>query len=141
MHARYRTHPGVAKKLVPCNPGVISMSSRIDEEPRIVLPPLGPEADTLDAMLALRAAETPETLAFAAAGDEGGESLSYGRLRREAEALAGGLAGLGIEPGDRVALLLPAGLGFIRAFFALQRLSAVPCALDPGAPPATCARR
>ncbi|HYG63730.1 MAG TPA: AMP-binding protein, partial [Thermoanaerobaculia bacterium] len=99
---------------------------------------LGPEVDTLAAMLARRADETPETLAFAQVG---GESLGYGALRRDAEALAGGLAGLGVGPGDRVALLLPAGLDFIRAFFALQRLGAAPCALDPGAPPATCARR
>jgi acyl-CoA synthetase (AMP-forming)/AMP-acid ligase II len=43
--------------------------------------------------------------------------------------------------GDRVALFLPAGLGFIRAFFALQRLAAIPCAFAPGSPPATGARR
>jgi acyl-CoA synthetase (AMP-forming)/AMP-acid ligase II len=91
----------------------------------------------LDAVLASRAANAPDALAFT----EGSESLSYGRLREESEALAGGLAALGVGPGDRVALLLPAGLDFIRAFFALQRLRAVPCAFDPGAPPGAAARR
>jgi acyl-CoA synthetase (AMP-forming)/AMP-acid ligase II len=62
-------------------------------------------------------------------------------IEEDAAALAGGLARLGVGPGDRVALLLPAGLDFVRAFFALQILRAVPCAFDPGAPPETAARR
>ena len=93
------------------------------------LPPLGPEIRTLDAALAHRAAHAPDALAFAA----GGERLTYGGLRADAEALASGLASLGVCRGDRVVLLLPAGLDFIRAFFALQRLGAAPCALDPSA--------
>jgi acyl-CoA synthetase (AMP-forming)/AMP-acid ligase II len=104
---------------------------------RDAIQPLDPEIPTLDAVLARRAAEAPGALAFADAG----ERLSYGRLHAEATALAGGLALLGVGRGDRVALLLPAGLDFIRAFFALQRLAAVPCALDPASPPALCARR
>jgi acyl-CoA synthetase (AMP-forming)/AMP-acid ligase II len=103
----------------------------------MTLSPLGPEISTLDAVLARRAAEAPEALAFAA----GGERLSYAELRAQAESLAAGLAGLTIGRGDRVALLVPAGLDFLRAFFALQRLAAVPCAFDPTAPPATAARR
>lgn len=101
------------------------------------LSPLEPGIRTLDAALASRADAAPEELAFAA----GKERLGYGRLRAEAEALAAGLAGLGVRRGDRVVLLLPAGLDFIRAFFALQRLAAVPCALDPSLAPATAARR
>jgi acyl-CoA synthetase (AMP-forming)/AMP-acid ligase II len=92
---------------------------------------------TLDAALARRAADSPDALAFAA----GGEHLTYGALQADAESLAGGLAGLGIGRGSRVALLLPAGLGFIRTFFALERLAAIPCAFDPKAPPATAACR
>jgi acyl-CoA synthetase (AMP-forming)/AMP-acid ligase II len=92
---------------------------------------------TIDAVLARRAAETPDALAFA----EGNERLSYGRLRAEAGALAGGLARLGVGRGGRVALFLPAGLDFIRAFFALQRLAAIPCAFAPGGPPAANVRR
>ncbi|HVG07551.1 MAG TPA: AMP-binding protein [Thermoanaerobaculia bacterium] len=101
------------------------------------LSPLGPEIRTLDAALAHRAACTPDSLAFAM----GGERLGYGRLRAEAEALASGLSGLGVRRGDRVVLLLPAGLDFIRAFFALQRLGAASCALDPSMAPATAVRR
>ena len=101
------------------------------------LAPLGPEVLTLAAMLAQRAAQAPGALAFA----DGSEALSYGRLQEEAGTLAGGLARLGVRRQDRVALLLPAGLDFLRAFFALQRLAAIPCAFDPQAPPETAARR
>ena len=95
------------------------------------------DLQTIDAVLARRAAETPDALAFA----EGRERLSYGGLRAEAGALAGGLARLGVGRGDRVALFLPAGLDFIRVFFALQRLGAAPCAFAPGGPPAAAVRR
>ena len=92
---------------------------------------------SLDSVLASRAAEAPGGLAFAA----GSESLSYGTLLDEAEALAGGLSRLGVGRQDRVALFLPAGLDFIRVFFALQRLAAIPCAFAPGGPPPAAARR
>ena len=92
---------------------------------------------SLDEALAFRAAEAPGDLAFA----EGAERLTWGELRAEAEALAGGLASLGVGRQERVALFLPAGLGFIRAFFALQRLAAVPCAFAPGGPAPAAARR
>ncbi len=88
-------------------------------------------------MLARRAGETPDALAFG----EGGERLSYGGLHAEAGTLAGGLARLGVGRGDRVVLFLPAGLDFIRVFFALQRLGAAPCAFAPGGPSAAAVRR
>jgi fatty-acyl-CoA synthase len=95
------------------------------------------EAPTLAAALAERARQSPDALAFS----DGSERLSYSALRREVEALAGGLAHLGVGRQDRVALFLPAGLDFIRAFFALQRLAAIPCAFDPNVPAATAVRR
>ncbi|HTG34771.1 MAG TPA: AMP-binding protein [Thermoanaerobaculia bacterium] len=92
---------------------------------------------TIDAVLALRATEIPDALAFA----EGSERLSYGGLQAEAGELAGGLARLGVGRGERVVLFLPAGLDFIRVFFALQRLGAAPCAFAPGGPPSAAVRR
>jgi fatty-acyl-CoA synthase len=87
-------------------------------------------------VLARRAARAPDALAFAADG----ERLTYGGLLAAVEALAGAVARQGIGPGDRIALFIPAGLGFVRAFFALQRLAAVPCAFSPYLPAATAAR-
>ena len=99
--------------------------------------PLEDDVETLDDVLPARARRAPHGLAFAADA----ETVTYGALRTETEALAGGLARLGVGHGDRVAVILPAGLDFVRAFFALQRLGAAPCALNPQAPPATSASR
>jgi len=99
--------------------------------------PLPPEIRTVGEMLAHRVRWSPEALAFAADGAR----LTYAALAADAGALAGGLAALGVERGARVALFLPAGLDFIRFFYALQRLGATPCAFDPKCPPATAARR
>ncbi len=98
---------------------------------------MGADVETLDAVLTARSGNAPTRLAFSAAA----ETVTYAELRAETEALAGGLARLGVACGDRVVLVLPAGLAFIRAFFALQRLAAVPCALDPQVPPRTTAAR
>ena len=45
------------------------------------------------------------------------EPVSYGRLRDEAAAVAGGLRERGVSRGDTVALMLPTGLDFLRSFF------------------------
>lgn len=97
----------------------------------------GRDLDTLSSLLAVRAAGAPDALAFAA----GEESLSYRRLGAAAAGLAGALRAVGVGPGDRVGLSLPGGLGFVRTFFALQHLGAVPCAFDPATPPTTMVRR
>lgn len=98
---------------------------------------LGPDMRTLGALLAQRARWQPDALAFA----EGGEGLTYSGLADAARALAGCIGAVGVRPGSRVALLVPPGLEFIRIFYALQWLGAVPCAFDPRAPAATAARR
>jgi len=98
---------------------------------------IGDDVETLDAVLTARAGDAPGRLAFS----EAAETATYAELRSETAALAGGLARLGVAYGDRVVLVLPAGLTFIRAFFALQRLAAAPCALDPQVPPTTTAAR
>ncbi|MGG5808857.1 AMP-binding protein [Falsiroseomonas sp. CW058] len=71
---------------------------------------------TLSELLAATAARRPEAQAW------GGLTWAdaAGRVRR----LAGGLAGLGIGPGDRVALFLPNRPDFLTLLFALARLGA-----------------
>jgi fatty-acyl-CoA synthase len=91
----------------------------------------------LSELLASRAASTPDKLAFATRDDR----LTYGQLLEEADLLAGGLYELGVRPRDRVALLLGAGLDFVRAFWAVQRLGAASVAFNPFIPEATALRR
>ena len=52
-------------------------------------------------------------------------SLTYAELDQRAAAAAGGLAALGIQSGDRVALSLPNVPAVVEAFLAVQRLGAV----------------
>lgn len=54
-----------------------------------------------------------------------GESHSYATLNEQVNAAARGLAGRGVERGDRVGLLLPNSLAFVVSHFAVQKLGAV----------------
>jgi acyl-CoA synthetase (AMP-forming)/AMP-acid ligase II len=91
----------------------------------------------LSRLLASRAASDPGKVAFAMRD----ERLTYSELWEEAGLLAGGLYDRGVRPGDRVALLLGAGLDFVRLFWAIQRLGATSVALNPFIPEETALRR
>jgi acyl-CoA synthetase (AMP-forming)/AMP-acid ligase II len=99
--------------------------------------PLGPDPVSLHEVLAARARNQPDVLAFAAES----ESLTNRQLYDDADRLAAGLLSHGIRHGDRLAIVMPAGLDIVRLFFAAQRLGAAPCLFDPTIPPATTARR
>jgi acetyl-CoA synthetase len=62
-------------------------------------------------------------------------SMSYGELCDRSNQLANGLVGLGIEPGDRVAILLPQSFETVIAHVAIYKLGAIalPLALLFGA--------
>jgi 1-acyl-sn-glycerol-3-phosphate acyltransferase len=62
-------------------------------------------------------------------GDE--EPITYGRLRDEAAAVAGGLRERGVSRGDTVALMLPTGLDFLRSFLGILLARAVPVPIYP----------
>lgn len=57
--------------------------------------------------------------------DDRPEPVSYGRLRADSLRLAAALAARGIEPGDRVALLLPQSAAVVVTHFAAYRLGAI----------------
>jgi fatty-acyl-CoA synthase len=59
------------------------------------------------------------------------EVFTCGQIESQAEALAAALHGLGIESGDRVALLLPAWPEFVVSMFAAAKLGAVIVPLNP----------
>ena len=58
-------------------------------------------------------------------------SLTYGEIERDAEALAAALSNLGIETGDRIALLLPPCPEFVVSMFAAAKLGATIVPLNP----------
>lgn len=52
-------------------------------------------------------------------------------IRAQARSVAAGLRGLGVQPGDRVALVLPTGPDFVAGFFGVLYAGAVPVPLYP----------
>jgi long-chain acyl-CoA synthetase len=54
-----------------------------------------------------------------------GASLAYGELFERAARVAGGLRGVGVERGDRVAIRLGNGIDWVLAFFGVQMAGAV----------------
>ncbi|WP_420633670.1 class I adenylate-forming enzyme family protein [Candidatus Palauibacter sp.] len=61
----------------------------------------------------------------------GGESWSYSRVASQARALAVGLHSLGVEPGDRVAVVLPNWPEFVVSTLAVAETGAVLVPLSP----------
>lgn len=64
-----------------------------------------------------------------------GRSTTYGALRDQVEHFRGGLAGLGVAQGDRVALLCANGPDFVIGYLASVGLGAVAVPLNPTSPP------
>jgi len=60
------------------------------------------------------------------------ERLAFERLVEAADAIAARLAGLGVAPGDRVAVCLPTSSAWIEAWWGALRLGALPVAVAPG---------
>jgi acyl-CoA synthetase (AMP-forming)/AMP-acid ligase II len=75
--------------------------------------PLDHPAEALDDLLRV-GLETPDELALVSAN----RSLSWGELEAESNRLAGGYHGLGLEPGDRVASLMPNRIDLIVHYLA-----------------------
>lgn len=70
------------------------------------------------------AADDPDRVAIYDYGDDAAP-LTFGELSARSNAFANALAGLGVEPGDRVALLLPQGVETVVAHVAIYKLGAV----------------
>ena len=75
----------------------------------------------------------PDRVALRNARQQIGEpkEITYSELAHLTEALASGLAGIGIEKGDKVAIMSRPRIGFAAAFLALARLGAWALPLDP----------
>jgi long-chain acyl-CoA synthetase len=58
-------------------------------------------------------------------------SLTFCQLEQRAAAAAGRLRELGVEPGDRVALRIPNGAGFVAAWLGVLRLGGIVVPLNP----------
>jgi fatty-acyl-CoA synthase len=91
------------------------------------VPKISTEGVTIAGALATRATVEPEGV-FLYAGDD---VVTFGALETQAESLAASLHTLGIEAGDRVAVVLPAWPEFVISMFAVSKLGAVLVPLNP----------
>ncbi len=85
------------------------------------------EGLTLAAVLANRATSDPNGSYLRYRQDV----LTFGQVESQAEALAAGLANLGLEQGDRMALVLPPCPEFVISMFAAAKLGLVIVPLNP----------
>jgi crotonobetaine/carnitine-CoA ligase len=82
---------------------------------------------TIDAALTARAEAEPERrlVRFGDGGD-----LTLGALDRDATRLADALCALGLRPGDKVAVMLPNGPAFLRAWMGIARAALIEVPLN-----------
>jgi 1-acyl-sn-glycerol-3-phosphate acyltransferase len=59
------------------------------------------------------------------------DTLSYGQLLAKARQVAAGLRGIGVGPGQCVALMLPTGLEFFHSFYGILLAGAIPVPIYP----------
>ena len=71
---------------------------------------------------------------------EGGRWHTWGELRRRAAAAAAGLVGLGVGPGDRVAIAWPTSVDFVVAYLGVLAAGCVAVPLNPNSPAAELGR-
>ncbi len=86
--------------------------------------------ETLNELLE-RAAGFPETGLRFLDRRERAQFAGWDEIHRSAMEVAGALQGLGVEPGQRVALIYPTGREFFDAFFGILLAGAVPVPLYP----------
>jgi 1-acyl-sn-glycerol-3-phosphate acyltransferase len=67
------------------------------------------------------------------AGDGRESTLSYRQMSERARAVARGLQQRGLQPGERIAIMLPTGEAFFAAFFGILYAGGVPCPIYPPA--------
>ncbi len=82
------------------------------------------------AWLADRAAATPHGVAVI--DDATGAALTYAQLHARSNAIASGLAAEGFARGERVLLLVRAGIPLITLTYAMFKAGVVPVLIDPG---------
>ncbi|MBI3772790.1 MAG: AMP-binding protein [Gammaproteobacteria bacterium] len=90
-------------------------------------------AATLLEMLDWHVASHGERTHIVLVKDAGEEVISYRNLRQEATAIAAGLQGHDVQPGQRVAIMLPTGREYFYSFYGVLLTGAIPVPIYPPA--------
>ncbi|MGY2288771.1 amino acid adenylation domain-containing protein [Pseudomonas sp. SDO5215_S409] len=89
-----------------------------------------PQAQTVQQVFEAQVERQPDAVAVV----QGAQALSYAQLNRRANQLAHHLSGLGVQPGDPVAILLPRSVDLLVAQLAILKCAAAYVPLDINAP-------
>jgi fatty-acyl-CoA synthase len=102
------------------------------ERPETSWVPLPETVETFVDLLRFRAGATPDEPHIFFEQPEGGEEvLTYGQLHQRAMNVARWLEFRGLEPGDRVALMLPTCLEFFASFLGVMLAGGIPIPIYP----------
>ncbi|WP_292486068.1 AMP-binding protein [Mesorhizobium sp.] len=104
-------------------------------QPTTALPPVpaATEAKTLVEVLDWHVAQHPDRLHLTVLQDDTTAlgAMTYAELAQSARVVAAGLIRRNVEPGDRIALMLPTSLDFFSAFLGILYAGAVPVPIYP----------
>ena len=123
----------ICDAVIAAIPGVRAGGPRGAVRPIVLPESAAPEdaATLLDVLAAQVRAHPDRPHVYLWHSDDDEECLSYGALDRAARVVAFGLIENGVEPGDRVAIMLPTSLAFFHAFFGAVMAGAVPVPIYP----------
>lgn len=116
----------------PAHPGLAEALARVSA--------LASESETPDAattlaeVLAWHVRRHPDRPHIVLQDDAGGErSVSYAELDQSARAIAAGLIGRGLEPGQAVAIMLPTSIEYFYSYFGILLAGGIPVPIYPPA--------
>lgn len=90
-------------------------------------------ATTLPEVLDWHERAHPQQVQSILVTDESEQRLSYGELATGSRAVAAALQQAGVEPGQRVAIMLPTSLAYFHCYFGILRMGAIPVPIYPPA--------
>jgi len=129
-HLRLDTPAELAQALLESGPETPAARDRAPTVGAAVA--LGPSVATIPESLWRRAHAEPDRPQVFLREDDGAEqTVTYGRLWKDAAAVAGGLRERGLVRGDRVALMLPTGMDFLRSFQGILIGGGIPVPIYP----------
>jgi len=107
--------------------------AEVSRPPKMPFVPAAMEARTLIDVLDWHVAQHPDRLHLSLLQDDltvlG--AMTYGELAESAQRVASGLIERDVEPGDRVATMLPTGIDFFNVFFGVLYAGAIPVPIYP----------